>query len=364
MVTTPTAQEATQNATVVSMVLTNLRDGDEVYIAAATDKDASKFLQIDPQFRLGTRNFQILSQFQFNPADSAYHIQANGDGSYTVSVSVDLNQATSNQFYLQAVIVKPSGSWAFSALEQVTLNRSTRRQVRGECRDSYGTPPVANFTFSPTTIDISQPVQLDATQSTDSNGSIVEYAWLANGQELYGITSVASFSTPGKHPVKLTVIDDEGCTDTIEQAVTVLPPPPCFNNNGACIEYVGERTKSWGDPLDMRYHFQGFDPATHYDVYIAFSLPSGEFLFLQPQSQGEWFTPSISFVLYEGQAIPYLSDTLIPDQEGTILGIDAIPNDLPEGTYIFYVAAVLPNRDPFDFAEHILLSQTEISLSK
>jgi len=46
LTTTSTAQEATQNATLVSMVLTNLRDGDEVYIAASTDKDALEYLKL------------------------------------------------------------------------------------------------------------------------------------------------------------------------------------------------------------------------------------------------------------------------------------------------------------------------------
>ena len=363
LTTTPTAQEALQNATVVSMVLTNLRDGDEVYIAASDDKDALEYLKIDQQFRLGTSNFQILSQFQFDSTDSAYHAQANGDGSYTVSVPVDLNQAASPEFYLQAVIVKPDGNWAFSELEQVTLNRTVRREVRGECSDPYGTPPVAAFTFSPGTV--LAPVSLDATQSSDPNGSIVEYTWAVNGQALSGVTSQTSFATPGDYPIRLTVTDNEGCTDTLEQTVTVIPPSPtCVGDDEACIEYQGNRTKQWGDSLELRYQFKGFNPGSRYDVYVGIAMPNnGELLFLQPSVPKQWFVPPI-FVPYKEQPIAYLSQDYVPDQKGSLLTINYIPDGMPEGTYTFYVAVVLPGKNPFNFLDHIFLSQTEISLAK
>ncbi|NLF29302.1 MAG: hypothetical protein GX591_00275 [Planctomycetes bacterium] len=91
-------------------------------------------------------------------------------------------------------------------------------------------PPVADAggdrTVTDTDTDGIETVALDAGASTDSDGTIVSYAW-TEGDATLATTAATQVELPvGVHPITLTVTDDDGATDADTITVTVLPGGP------------------------------------------------------------------------------------------------------------------------------------------
>jgi PKD repeat protein len=86
-------------------------------------------------------------------------------------------------------------------------------------------PPVASFTASATYLV----VQVDASASTDPDGSIASYAWnFGDGGTASGGTASHTYASDGTYTITLTVTDNDGLTDTDSKSVTVVhqPRPP------------------------------------------------------------------------------------------------------------------------------------------
>ena len=83
--------------------------------------------------------------------------------------------------------------------------------------------PVARFTA--TTDDLT--VSTNGGTSTDSDGTITDYAWTYGTTGTgTGATSSYTFPAAGTYPVTLKVTDNKGATDTTTQNITVTAPPP------------------------------------------------------------------------------------------------------------------------------------------
>lgn len=79
-------------------------------------------------------------------------------------------------------------------------------------------PPLASFTHSCVRRDCS----FNGTGSTDSDGSIVSYAWdFGDGQQGSGSTALHSYAVNGSYIVTLTVTDDDGAIDTEAKTICV-----------------------------------------------------------------------------------------------------------------------------------------------
>ena len=83
--------------------------------------------------------------------------------------------------------------------------------------------PTASFTATPSGLSVA----VNGSGSTDSDGSIVSYAWtFGDGGTATGATPLAhAYATGGTYPVTLTVTDDDGGVGVATQSVTVTPPP-------------------------------------------------------------------------------------------------------------------------------------------
>jgi len=80
--------------------------------------------------------------------------------------------------------------------------------------------PTADFSYTPTNLPVGAWAQFDGSSSTDSDGTIVSYAWnFGDGSTDTGVGVWHRFNTPGTFIVTLTVTDDDGATDTMTQAV-------------------------------------------------------------------------------------------------------------------------------------------------
>ncbi len=75
-------------------------------------------------------------------------------------------------------------------------------------------PPIANAGEDQTVIDLngdgSETVALDGSESSDSDGNIVSYSWIENGNELANTVSPTLNLGIGVHAITLTVTDNEG----------------------------------------------------------------------------------------------------------------------------------------------------------
>ena len=91
-------------------------------------------------------------------------------------------------------------------------------------------PPVADLVPTPPSGVEPLSVTWDASGSTDSDGTIVQYDWDMDNNGSYevldgGPSQPAVYSSFGTYTVGVRVTDDDGATDTTTASVTVLQPP-------------------------------------------------------------------------------------------------------------------------------------------
>ncbi len=85
-------------------------------------------------------------------------------------------------------------------------------------------PPTANFTATPTSGEAPLTVTLNASASTDVDGTISSYEWLSSGQIITpGANSSITFNNPDTYTITLTVTDDQGSKSTDKKKITVSP---------------------------------------------------------------------------------------------------------------------------------------------
>jgi PKD repeat protein len=94
------------------------------------------------------------------------------------------------------------------------------------CNVGENLPPIANFTYSPTFPYVGQAVTFDASGSSDPDGTIVSYEWdFGDGFIGTDVVTTHTYESAGTFNVTLTVTDDLGATDTLQQEITVDPLP-------------------------------------------------------------------------------------------------------------------------------------------
>ncbi len=89
-------------------------------------------------------------------------------------------------------------------------------------------PPVADFTYSPYMATKDTAVTFDASLSADPDGEIVDYIWsFGDGSADAGVVVEHLFTVPMKYTVRLTVVDDDGVSDSTEKQVTITGCGDC-----------------------------------------------------------------------------------------------------------------------------------------
>ena len=85
--------------------------------------------------------------------------------------------------------------------------------------------PTASFFATPTSGLAPLPVSFDASASSDSDGTITSYSWsFGDGQTSSGVSPAHTYTSGGNHTAILTVIDNDGGTDTTNIFITVEEP--------------------------------------------------------------------------------------------------------------------------------------------
>jgi PKD repeat protein len=89
--------------------------------------------------------------------------------------------------------------------------------------------PTALFTVSTNSPNVEEAITFDASDSSDPDGSIQSYEWDFDGDGTTDVTRTAplvthTYTNPGTYAVTLTVIDDDGATDSTTTTVEVRDP--------------------------------------------------------------------------------------------------------------------------------------------
>lgn len=87
-----------------------------------------------------------------------------------------------------------------------------------------GGRPLASFTMTPDGGPAPLSVTFNGSSSSDADGQIVSYAWSIGGATATGATVSRTFTSAAVVPVRLTVTDNAGLTDTTERELTVTWP--------------------------------------------------------------------------------------------------------------------------------------------
>jgi PKD repeat protein len=104
-------------------------------------------------------------------------------------------------------------------------------------------PPIANFTYTPTSPAVNQTVTFNASDSYDPDGYIVSYVWNFGDDNITTTTDFIiyhKYLTTGNYTVTLIVTDNDGLTDTSSQYIIVRNPPIANFTFTPVYPYVGD----------------------------------------------------------------------------------------------------------------------------
>jgi PKD repeat protein len=109
------------------------------------------------------------------------------------------------------------------------------------------TPPTADFTMTPTDGDIPLDISFDASASADADGTIVSYDWdFGDGNTGTGQTPTHTYTIPGSYTATLTVVDNDGSTDTYAVGGIVARGEALCN----LIQTTDDLNPNFASPLD------------------------------------------------------------------------------------------------------------------
>ncbi|NRB80007.1 MAG: PKD domain-containing protein [Saccharospirillaceae bacterium] len=181
-----------------------------------------------------TQTYEVITTN--NPPIANFEMSVNGlNVEFDASLSSDPDGDTLEYFWqfsgqnLTGVITNYSFGFANNYAVKLTvrdehgLENIMTKSVSVAVPDNYA--PVASFVLAQSFLHVA----LDASMSSDSDGSIVSYTWIINNQIKSGALLNYSFTEPGSYNIVLEVQDNKSATDTYSQIVTVIRDPDANN---------------------------------------------------------------------------------------------------------------------------------------
>lgn len=128
----------------------------------------------------------------------------------------------------------------------------------GNNRDRYpiyrAHPPVARFTYSPTSSSVGEKITFNASSSSDLNENIISYLWDfkdGNISSTADSTIDHTYEFPETFNVTLTVLDDDGLNSSDSHTVLVMMPTFVSISTSSSSTFVGLRVGIAGTLHDM-----------------------------------------------------------------------------------------------------------------
>jgi len=147
-----------------------------------------------------------------------------GDGGSSSGVTANHTYNSAGTYTARLTVTDDDGA----------TNTSTRT-IQVSATPVVNNLPTASFTATPTSGQAALAVSFNASGSSDSDGSIVAYAWsFGDGGSSSGVTANHTYNSAGTYTAWLTVTDDDGATNsttrTIQVSAQVVNPPPATPN--------------------------------------------------------------------------------------------------------------------------------------
>lgn len=123
------------------------------------------------------------------------------------------------------VVIRKTGYQDYTARVYLVAGGTRTLEVVLAPTTPVNQPPVAQFTFSPTSPAPGAAVLFDASSSYDPDGTIVAYQWDFQNDgtvDRTGVTTTWVFPAPGTYNVRLVVTDNLGATGQTIRPVTVV----------------------------------------------------------------------------------------------------------------------------------------------
>jgi len=159
---------------------------------------------------------------------------------WKVSSGAEIRTFQGHTLYVNSVAFSPDGRYAFSGSSYDKTLKMWETGIQG--KEPVNQPPQAVFTVSPTQGQAPLTVHLDASASSDPDGSIVKYEWALNGEPFdsgnpLSYTFTTAFEYQGS--ITLTVTDNQGLTASTQQNVSITVAPPPTDSVGQAIIIAG-----------------------------------------------------------------------------------------------------------------------------
>ena len=124
---------------------------------------------------------------------------------------------------------RPSSDYLAGTLDEVAVYDRVLSAEAVAAHHAVGTSgapanraPVASFTAAPSGLSVT----VDGAASSDSDGTVVGYAWtFGDGAAAAGASASHTYAAPGTYTITLTVTDDLGATGSTTRQVEVTEPP-------------------------------------------------------------------------------------------------------------------------------------------
>jgi chitodextrinase len=221
--------------------------------------------------------------------------------------------------------------------------------------------PTASFTASATTVLVGGTVEVDATASSDADGSVASYDWtFGDGSAGDGATASNAYDAVGEYDVTLTVTDDDGATDTATKVVTVTSDSDDCNvtktrteegvldgtGDGTAYQYAARTA----DPCELTLSLSA-DAGTDFDLYVtydgrtpttadyderSYNYGSDEEIVVDGSTLGATDVLGVLVDSYDGSG----AYTLVLEEVGTGDGDSPAPNDPPNASFVVDASTV------------------------
>jgi serine protease len=173
------------------------------------------------------------------------------------------------------------------------------------------TAPDASFSLDASEVPVGDAVGVDASASSDGDGSIASYDWaFGDGSEASGVTASHAYESAGDYEIALTVTDDDDATDTVTRTVSVVDD----GDAGECGDSTDVSTAEgslagWWDSETYTASMTLSDPCS---VEFALVGPSSADFDLYVTTDGR--TPTTSD--YDAKSASYGSEEAVAFSEG------------------------------------------------
>jgi PKD repeat protein len=148
----------------------------------------------------------------------------------------DLNNDSEYEADESATTVSYEDNGTYPVTLAVTDNNGATRRVSRDLSVLNRAPNATGKVRTKTPV-VGQPVTFTAAGSSDPDGQVEQWQWQFGSDDMFdasGAVVDATFDEPGRHIARITVIDDDGATDTARVVFHVnAPPNPELTSSGA-----------------------------------------------------------------------------------------------------------------------------------